>query len=110
MRYRLAVLLLSMSCAASANDSDASCADDAVARAAPLLTFHFGESDLVSTEKSAKELPSLRNPADPKQKFKVYEVWGFIYKGEYRMRFIYNASPISGCTLVGQEILEHAKI
>ena len=87
-----------------------SCANDAISRAKPLLTLHFGEGDRISIEDQAKELPSIRNPANPKQRFKVYEVWGFIYKGEYRMRFIYYTSAVSGCTLMGQEILEHARL
>lgn len=87
-----------------------SCASDAISRAKPLLTLHFGEGDLISIENKAKELPSIRNPADPKQRFKVYEVWGFIYKGEYRMRFIYYASAVTGCVLMGQEILEYARL
>ena len=87
-----------------------SCANDAISRAKPLLTLHFGEGDRISIEEQAKELPSIRNPANPKQRLKVYEVWGFIYKGEYRMRFIYYASVVSGCTLMGQEILEYARL
>lgn len=86
------------------------CAKDAITRAAPLLTLHFGEGDRISIAKNAKELPSVRNPANPKQIFRVYEVWGFIYKGEYRMRFIYYESKASGCVLMGQEILEYAKL
>ena len=38
-------------------------------------------------------------------KFDVLEVWGYIYKAEYRMRFIYAQIPDS-CLLMGQEILE----
>jgi len=37
----------------------------------------------------------------------VLEVWGHIYKGQYRMRLIYARSP-KDCVLVGQEILEYA--
>ena len=35
----------------------------------------------------------------------MLEVWGYIYKAEYRMRFIYAQIPDS-CLLMGQEILE----
>lgn len=90
--------------------ADVSCAPDAIARAKPLLGFHFGEDDRISIDPQAKELPSIRNPADPKQRFKVYEVWGFIYKGQYRMRFIYYASPGTGCVLMGEEVLQHARL
>jgi hypothetical protein len=37
----------------------------------------------------------------------VLEVWGYIYKAEYRMRFIY-AQGAGQCVLMGQEILENA--
>jgi hypothetical protein len=103
------LILLTGPCAGYAAETP-SCANDAISRAKPLLTLHFGEGDLVSIENKAKELPSIRNPADPKQRFKVYEVWGFIYKGEYRMRFIYSASAVTGCVLMGQEILEYARL
>jgi hypothetical protein len=38
-------------------------------------------------------------------KFDVLEVWGHIYKADYRMRFIY-AQIKDSCTLMGEEILE----
>ena len=37
--------------------------------------------------------------------FDVLEIEGYIYKGIYRMRFIYAQSPGS-CTPMGQEIIE----
>jgi len=37
------------------------------------------------------------------------EVWGYVYKGQYRMRFIY-AQPPQNCVLMGQEILEYADL
>jgi hypothetical protein len=103
------LILLAWSAAGHAAEP-ASCAADAISRGKPLLTLHFGEGDRISIDDKAKELPSIRNPANPKQLLKVYEVWGFIYKGQYRMRFIYHVSAASGCTLVGQEILEHARL
>ena len=85
-----------------------SCASDAVAHAKPLLAFHFGDDDRIEIEKEAKELPPIRNPRNTKQKLKVYEVWGYIYKGEYRMRFLYFYSPTVGCLLMGQEVLAYS--
>ncbi len=85
------------------------CSSDAVVRAKKLLTFHFGEDDRISISPDVKELPSIRNPANSKQQFKVLEVWGSIYKGNYRMRLIYHASG-ADCTLMGQEILEYASL
>jgi hypothetical protein len=57
----------------------------------------------------AKELTSLRNPANRKQLFDVLQVWGHFYKGQYRMRFIY-ARLLGECLLMGQEILEYADL
>jgi len=39
----------------------------------------------------------------------VLEVWGSIYKGNYRMRLIYHVAG-KDCTLMGQEILEYASL
>lgn len=85
------------------------CSAEAVEQARKLLAFHFDDDGNLSVEEQARELPSLRNPANPKQKLAVLEVWGFIYKGEYRMRLIYHRTE-QRCVLVGQEILEHAKL
>ncbi|MDP9601399.1 UNVERIFIED_ORG: hypothetical protein J2W38_001169 [Variovorax paradoxus] len=85
------------------------CSSDAVVRAKKLLTFHFGEDDRISISPDVKELPSIRNPANSKQQFKVLEVWGSIYKGNYRMRLIYYVSG-ADCTLMGQEVLEYASL
>lgn len=85
------------------------CSAEAIAQAQKLLAFHFGEDDRISIEDQARELPAIRNPANPKQKFAVLEVWGYIYKGEYRMRFIYYRLK-QDCVLMGQEILESAKL
>jgi hypothetical protein len=85
------------------------CSSEAVSRARKLLTFHFGEDDRIRISPDVKELPPIRNPANKKQQFKVLEVWGSIYKGDYRMRLIYYVSG-NDCTLMGQEILEYASL
>lgn len=85
------------------------CASEAVARARKLLTFHFGEDDRIRISPDVKEMAPIRNPANKKQQFKVLEVWGSIYKGDYRMRLIYYVSG-NDCTLMGQEILEYASL
>ena len=90
--------------------ADPACAASATDRARKLLIFHVGPDDRVAIEKNVKELPSLRNPEDPRQKFEVLEVWGYIYKAKYRMRLIYYNSPATKCLLMGEEILEHAKL
>jgi hypothetical protein len=108
--YRLivAAFVLLMPFAADASATP-SCADDAIAHARPLLVFHFGEDDRIAIDDSAQRLAPIENPADPGPTLAVYEVWGYIYKSSYRMRFTYHASSDSGCVLLGQEILEQAK-
>ncbi|MCB1502132.1 MAG: hypothetical protein KDK07_20495 [Bauldia sp.] len=81
------------------------CDDDARTRAVPLLRLHFEDSEVeVFIEPSVKQLPALK-ALKGSGKFDVLEVWGYIYKAEYRMRFIYAQIPGS-CVLMGQEIIE----
>jgi hypothetical protein len=95
------------------------CAGDALKRAEMLLRFHFvmepgdpatklansetlnmGIDDKVAVLKPIKALRG-------KGKLDVLEVQGYIYKANYRMRFIY-AQTKGSCALLGQEILEQA--
>lgn len=87
------------------------CAPDAVKRAAPLLALHFeddstAENPHISIGDEVKVLPPIK-ALKGTGKFDVLEVWGYIYKGEYRMRFLY-AQIDDECVLMGQEILESA--
>ncbi len=107
---RLFVILALFGAYSLCDAADLPCAAGAIDRAKQLLTFHFGPDDRMAIDKTVKELPSMRNPADPKQKFNVLEIWGYIYKGRYRMRFIYYNSPATGCLLMGEEILEYARL
>lgn len=112
MKTSIRFLVLAALCATTGLASAASppqCSSEAVARAKKLLTFHFGEDERIQVGSDVKELPPLRNPANKKQQFKVLEVWGSIYKGNYRMRLIYFVSG-NDCTLMGQEILEYASL
>jgi hypothetical protein len=84
------------------------CSSNAVAQAKKLLDFHVGGDDRITIDPNVKELPPLRNPANPRQKFQVLEVQGAIYKAQYRMRLIYFRSGAE-CILMGQEVLEYAK-
>ena len=97
-------ILVSLPCGAD----DSQCSEDAVKQARKLLEFHFGEDDRIEIDKTVKVLPPIQNPASKKQKFRVLEVWGYIYKGRYRMRLIYFLLG-KDCILMGQEILEYAK-
>ncbi len=84
------------------------CASDATKRAAALLRLHFDDTDnpRISISDEVKQLPAVR-ALRGKGRFDVLEVWGHIYKADYRMRFLY-AQIKGSCALVGQEILEAA--
>ena len=111
MRLILAVLmsLATLPAAAAVQPSSAQCAAQAVTQAGKLLAFHFGSDERAEVPGPAKPLPSIVNPANAKQRFDVLEVWGYIYKGQYRMRFEYYRAGDS-CVLMGQEILEYASL
>lgn len=85
------------------------CAGAATEQARKLLAFHFGSGDHIDIDPSVKRLNSIRNPADRTQRLDVLEVWAYIYKGQYRMRFIYAQLP-GECLLMGQEILEYSPL
>lgn len=85
------------------------CAEMATEQAKKLLEFHFGSDDRIDIVPSVKVLPPIRNPADKAQRFDVLEVWGYVYKGQYRMRFLY-AQRLDECLLMGQEILEFSRL
>lgn len=89
------------------------CDDDAKRRAAVLLSLHFADDVVADMQTENQGIGDEVTELAPvkslkgKGKFDVLEVWGYIYKGEYRMRFIYAQIPDS-CVLMGQEILESA--
>jgi hypothetical protein len=81
------------------------CGQDAIDHAKPLLALHFGEPDAeIAIDDTVKVLPPVK-ALKGKGKLDVLEVWGYIYKTDYRMRFIYAQIPGS-CALMGEEILE----
>lgn len=85
------------------------CASAALEQAPKLLAFHFGPDSRIEIDKSVTVLAPIRNPANAAQRFDVLEVWGHIYKGDYRMRFLYARVP-GECVLMGQEVLEVADL
>jgi hypothetical protein len=85
------------------------CAAEAVKQAERLLAFHIGPDDRIDIDKTVKLLPPIKNPANKAQVFDVIEVWGNVYKGQYRMHLIY-ARTKDTCLLMGQEILEFASL
>ena len=82
------------------------CFSAATEQARKLLVFHCGSDYRIEIDKSVKKLAPIPNPSNKKQLFDVLEVWGYIYKGQYRMRFIYARLP-GECILIGQEIMEY---
>jgi hypothetical protein len=82
------------------------CAADAIAKAAPLLKLHFGidPPQAMAIDDTVKVLPPIR-ALKGNGRFDVLEVWGHIYKADYRMRFVY-AQIRGSCVLMGQEVLE----
>ena len=85
------------------------CTSTAMEHAKKLLVFHAGSDNRIGINESVKKLVPIRNPANKKQLLDVLEVWGSIYKGQYRMRFLYVQVP-GECILMGQEILEYASL
>lgn len=108
MKLSLFALLIIFSSSAYAADVH-ECASSAREQARKLLTFHSGSDEQIEIDNSVKVIAPLRNPANKSHFFDVLEVWGYIYKAQYRMRFIYAQSP-GDCLLMGQEILEHASL
>ena len=103
MRYAFVALLLVLSPAAAlAHPCDA----DAIKRGMPLLQLQFEADELenAGVDDTVRQLAPVR-ALKGSGKFDVLEVWGHIYKADYRMRFIYAQIPDS-CVLMGQEILE----
>ncbi len=123
LKHLTLAALAAASLAAPAFAKTHPCASDAEARAGKLLKLHF-ESDGLALAPEAgpptddqsgdmmnwslgddvKALPALKAPVG-KGKFDVLEIAGYIYKAEYRMRFIYAQIPDT-CILMGQEIIE----
>jgi hypothetical protein len=98
------ILLIGFSTTATAATQ---CDAQAIVQAKKLLSFHSDNDERIEIMPEVKKLHSMANPANKKQTFIVLEVMGYIYKGNYRMRFIYY--PLGeDCVLMGQEILELA--
>jgi hypothetical protein len=103
MRLAVVLLLLSTSLASAQTHH---CAKDAIAKAMPLLKMHFDQAEKLENAGIGDQVKVLApiKALKGNGRFDVLEVWGHIYKADYRMRFIYAQGK--GCTLMGQEILE----
>jgi hypothetical protein len=83
---------------------------EAIEAAPKLIHFHFGELDGFRIEidnSSVTALKPLQNAAGLSEYLTGVEVWGSIYKGNYRTRFIFSTRS-SSCMRVGQEVLKIA--
>jgi hypothetical protein len=108
MKYIVQTVLLASSFTFSgAAVAAPQCAAEAVIQAKKLLAFHQDPGNFkidILPDMPVKELAPISDPANKKQKLKVLEVYGYIYKSQYRMRLIYR--PANGeCNLVGQEVI-----
>lgn len=123
---RLLVAAILLACPALADEKPVHlCAADAWDRAGELLRHHY-DSDHIrlapqpgerkETDDADMDTWSISDEVkvvEPvsalvgKGKFDVLEVYGFIYKASYRMRFLYAQIPET-CALMGQEILEES--
>ena len=87
-------------------------ADQAKAQAKKLLAFYLGPDDTlmdnIEIDSKVTVLPHLKNPAG-KGYYDVLEVWGYVYKAQYRMHFLYGRAG-KDYFLVGQEILEWTQL
>jgi hypothetical protein len=103
------LLTLAVSSTAAATPAPHACAADARAQAQALLVFHTGTDKPVLIDDEVRVLPSIANPAAPRQRFDVLETRGHLYKATYRIRLLYAQLP-GPCVLMGQEILEHSRL
>lgn len=70
--------------------------------------LHRGPDDRIAIDSQVRVLAPLRNPGGGGA-LDVLEVRGYVYKATYRMRFLY-APGRGACVLMGQEILELARV
>ena len=112
IKHILLMVTLLFACYAHAKTVSSSdqCKNNALIQAEKLLTFHFGDEDDRMALDTVTLLPSITNPANNEQRFDVLEIWGYIYKGQYRMRLIYYPMEDGHCVLMGQELLEYASL
>ncbi|WP_458022296.1 hypothetical protein [Kosakonia sp. BK9b] len=101
-----ALLLFSFSfhaCAAGKKSAE-KCNAQAITEAKKLLAFYRDNDDRMEIDSEVTPLMKMKNPQNQAQYFDVLQVWGYLYKGKYRMRLIF----LADCTLMGEEILEYA--
>ena len=95
---------LSFSSFAAEKKSAETCKTQAISEAKKLMAFYSDNDDRAGIDGHVTPLAKIQNPENRSQYFDVLQAWGNIYKGKYRMRFIF----LNDCTLMGDEILEYA--
>jgi hypothetical protein len=82
------------------------CRAETLLRAEKLLALQSENDERRELDETRlKRLPPLKDPAGDGA-LEVEEVWAYVYKGEYRMRFTYRMSA-GKCVLIGEEIIEY---
>lgn len=82
------------------------CAADASRQALKLLRFHVDGDDRATVDPASVRRIGTVAALVGKHRFDVLEVWGHVYKGDYRIRLIYAQMSSRSCVLMGQEIFE----
>jgi hypothetical protein len=82
------------------------CAGDAAAKAEALLRLHneLVKDGPVAVDPAVRLLPPVK-ALKGNGHFDVLELWGHVYKADFRLRFLY-AQIKGSCALMGEEILE----
>lgn len=96
---------LAMAACASTNDPLTRCHPQAIVDAGKLLAFHTNNDDRAELTPQVTRRGFISNPGNPKHVLEVLEVFGAVYKAQYRVRLNYYRSRDS-CVLIGQEIME----
>ncbi|MGR4051076.1 hypothetical protein [Kosakonia cowanii] len=100
----LILFSMSHSSFAATKKSELTCKAQAITESKKLLAFYRDNDDRAEVDKDVTALAKMQNPENKSQYYDVLQTWGYIYKGKYRMRFIF----LNDCTLMGEEILEYA--
>lgn len=105
MLTALVLLTASFHTVAAEKKSADTCKVQAMTEAKKLLAFYHDNDDRAEVDSNVTPLMKIQNPENKAQYFDVLQVWGYVYKGKYRMRLIF----LDDCTLMGEEILEYAR-
>ncbi|MRS89815.1 hypothetical protein GJV04_07160 [Enterobacteriaceae bacterium RIT714] len=107
----LSTALISASGHTAPKTSSLLCKAEALKESQKLLSYYSSNDDRINIDDKVTPLWKINNPANAKQHFDVIEIWGYIYKGKYRMRMTYYSENHDlGCLLMGEDILEFADL